>query len=1566
MPDLRLLGAREHNLQGVDLQLPRGCWIAVTGPSGSGKTTLVFDTIVAEGQRRYLGSLSARARQYFSKLADPDLDVLDGLPTPIAVRASTRTSNPRSTVGTLTGLLDLFRLLFAREARAPDAAPLTRSHFSFNHPSGACPQCNGLGVRDEVDPARLVADAEKSIRDGALRPTLPNGYTVYSQVTLEVMDQICRAHGFDVDTPWRDLDDPQREVIFYGTKALEVPFGKHSIESRMKWEGITARPREVGYYRGIVRVIEETLARNRNPNILRYVSTVPCPACEGSRLAEPGRLATLHGHTLPALMGTPVGPLRGVLDELPSSNVWDAISASVLGRLDRMQRLGLAHLSPARQSSSLSDGESQRLRLVSQLAGGLCGQLVALDEPTLGLHPETQPGLAAVLEEMRAAGNTLVLVEHDPDMVRCADHVVRLGPGAGPDGGRVVSQGAAPEFPLGKQPSPRSDPKLGDAWIHLIGARLHNLRSCDLRLAIAGLNVVAGPSGAGKSSLVFGTLLPALEGEPGGPFDRLDGAAPGAVTALDARPIGRTPRSTPATWSGMFDRVRKLFAATAAAKAQGLKASHFSYNAKSGRCETCEGLGRLKIGLHLLSDAEVQCPQCGGKRYRDEILQIRLAGRSIADVLALCVDEAVDAFSDDPAIHRLARAMQDLGLGYLRLGQPSNSLSLGEAQRIRLATLLGTTSASPSVLLLDEPDRGLEPTDVARLVRALRGLCERGHTVVAISHHRHLWAAADHFTEVREGGTTNGATPDLSERPPPRGRHSPAVEPASIALRGGRTHNLANVDVDLKRGALTAIVGVSGSGKTSLAFDTVAAEAFHRFAETLPFTVRRFIRNQPRPEFDSLEGLSPTLMLRQSQARATSRSTVATQAELSGPLRLLWSRLGVSDTSPSSWSAEHFSPDRPLGACAACEGRGVQSRCSPERLITAPEKSIEDGALEGTRVGQFLAEPDGQHIATLRAAAPNIDLGTPWSELAEEDQQTILFGTGPKVVNVHWQMRRGKRTGEHSFEATWDGFCALALREARRRANAKRAAAWAAPLVDEPCSECGGTRLRAPIRDVRISAETLPSLLARPLAEAVDALERLEVAAGLAPILDRLRKPILARLRLLKSLGLGYLALNRGSPTLSDGELARVRLASVLESGLTGVTVVLDEPSVGLHARDVDRMLERLRGLRDGGNTVLVVTHRPAVIRGADAIVELGPGAGPDGGRVVAQGSPAEVLAGSTPTANALRSIPSGGSSSADESSIEFRGAAARNLQGFDVHLPSTGFVAITGVSGAGKSTLAFDVIAASAEAQAPRGCRRIYGLPHFASVVRSRDATQGKTVLTSMGLMPALQRLFAPMAKEVGLSRSAFSFESPAGRCQTCSGSGEETIALDFLADLARPCPTCDGRRYRDEVLRVRWEGRDVAELLSTPVSSLASDLGDGALRDGLTALVDVGLGYLALGRRRGELSGGEQSRLAIARCLRTKSTPTLLVLDEPARGLHESDVSRLRSVLGRVAQQGNLIVATEHRCSLVAAADWVIDLGPEAGPQGGRLVASGAPHSLRRGATAHALQRYHAAASA
>ncbi len=744
-------GAREHNLRGVDVAIPRGRLTVVTGVSGSGKSSLAFDTLFREGQRRFLETLPAFSRQFAGGLGRPAAASITGLGPAVAVGQRASLANPRSTVGTLTEVWDLLRLLFARLGEGP-VAP-TRSLFSFNGPEGACPACAGLGVEDRLDLDLLVADPARSLRQGALHVSTPNGYLMYSQVTLDVLDQVLRAHGGSVDIPWRDLGEEARHVVLHGSDRLRVPYGKHPLESRLKWTGITARPRQDGFYRGLVPVMEEILRGKRNDSILRYVATSPCPACGGARLRPEALAVRWRGLAITDLAARTASELHAFLAGLEPGGegaaVLSPIREDLLARTALMAELGLGYLAFDRPAPTLSQGEAQRLRLLTLALGELRGLLLVLDEPSAGLHPGDASRLLGVLRRLRDQGQTVVVVEHDPVIALGADWIVDLGPGPGREGGGVLYSGPPAgllepgESPTrtwlrgGFRPPPRV-PRQG-ARVRIEGLRRNNLQDLAVELVLGGLNVVTGVSGAGKTSLLdeVAARRPALR--------------------VDAAPIGRTPRSNPATYTGAFDLIRALFAATPAARAAGLGKGHFTFNTPGGRCEACEGAGVLEVGMKHLGTVSVPCGTCAGRRFHPEVLAVAYRGRTIADVLECSVRDAAGLFADQPRLMRILEALLDCGLGYLPLGQPATTLSGGEAQRVKLAKELSKRATGRTIYILDEPTTGLHFHDIAKLLEVLERLVEAGNTIVIIEHNLDVIKTADYLIDLGpEGGDRGG------------------------------------------------------------------------------------------------------------------------------------------------------------------------------------------------------------------------------------------------------------------------------------------------------------------------------------------------------------------------------------------------------------------------------------------------------------------------------------------------------------------------------------------------------------------------------------------------------------------------------------------------------------------------------------------------------------------------------------------------------------------------------------------------------------------------------------------
>ena len=903
-------GARKHNLKNIDLEIPRDKLVVLTGLSGSGKSSLAFDTIYAEGQRRYVESLSSYARMFLGQMKKPEVDSIDGLSPAISIDQKTASKNPRSTVGTVTEIYDYFRLLYARigvphcpkcgreitqqtvdqiadsvmalpegsriqvlspvirgkkgehknvfdsarksgfarvrvdgimydlsEQIAPDknkkhsieivvdrlvikegirsrlsdslevaskhsdglvlinvidgedilysqnyACPdhgvsiteLSPRMFSFNNPFGACPKCTGLGVFLRVDPKLIIPDDTKTIAQGAIKGS---GWAMDGNTIAQMyMDGLAERYGFDYDTPIRDLPAEVVDKILYGTGGEKLhlirstPF--HKSELYREFEGIIPNLERRFRESGSAWVKEE---------IQSYMTEIPCDACSGRRLNDVSLAVTVGGLNISELCDMSVEGILGFIDALELSERERMIAGEILreitSRLNFLRSVGLGYLTLSRSSATLSGGESQRIRLATQIGSSLMGVLYILDEPSIGLHQRDNDKLLDTLKRLRDIGNTVIVVEHDEDTMRAADYIVDIGPGAGVHGGEIVAAGTAqdiiacPDSVTGKYlsgekyiPLPDKRREGSGSFITVKGAAQNNLKDIDVNIPLGKFICVTGVSGSGKSSLINEILYKHLARELNrakttpGRFAEITGLeAVDKVIAIDQSPIGRTPRSNPATYTGVFTDIRNLFASTVDSKMRGFTSSRYSFNVKGGRCEACQGDGIIKIEMHFLPDIYVPCEVCKGKRYNRETLEVKYKGKSIHDVLEMTVEEGLEFFRNIPKIERKLRTLYEVGLGYIRIGQPATTLSGGEAQRVKLSTELSKRSTGRTVYILDEPTTGLHIADVHRLVEVLQRLVDSGNTVIVIEHNLELIKTADHIIDLGpEGGDMGG------------------------------------------------------------------------------------------------------------------------------------------------------------------------------------------------------------------------------------------------------------------------------------------------------------------------------------------------------------------------------------------------------------------------------------------------------------------------------------------------------------------------------------------------------------------------------------------------------------------------------------------------------------------------------------------------------------------------------------------------------------------------------------------------------------------------------------------
>ncbi|MDO9258593.1 MAG: excinuclease ABC subunit UvrA [Polaromonas sp.] len=1651
---IRIRGARQHNLKNIDLDIRTGEMTVVTGPSGSGKSSLVFDTLFAEGQRRYVETFSAYARQFLDRMDKPAVDKVEGVPPAIAIDQTNPVRSSRSTVGTMTELNDHLKLLYARAAQLFDkktaqavrhdtpesiyaelmtrtagsdsrvvmtfpvelpgntsadevtqwlsASGFTRVHaerdvatpagphklldvvadrfrvqtaekarvieaielalkrggrlnvyvqsaqegaveemwrfstglhcpesdlryadptpslFSFNSAMGACDTCRGFGRVIGVDYGLVIPNDKLTLRSGAIKP-------MQTPAWKEAQDDLMRhaeTAGIPRDTPWYKLTPEQQGWVINGSPNWNGKWNQH-------WFGIKRffAYLESKAYKMHIRVL-----------LSKYRSYTPCETCGGARLKleallwrlgskeaadaalPPGKrfmpvgvdwtraqLEALPGLSLHDLMQLPIDRLREFFNGLAPAALQDgsapdaefkalkSLFEEIHTRLKYLSDVGIGYLTLDRQSRTLSGGEVQRINLTTALGTSLVNTLFVLDEPSIGLHPRDMNRITQAMHRLRDAGNTLVVVEHDPAVMLAADRMIDMGPGPGEKGGQIVFDGTPEDLKhadtltgayLGsrkqvgmgfKRPVTDNTPRL-----ILEGARDHNLKNLTVEFPLQRLVCVTGVSGSGKSTLMQDILAPALLRQFGkatetpGLHDRLMGADYLTdVVFVDQSPIGKTARSNPASYVGAWDAVRELFAQAPMARQRSYTASKFSFNNGDGRCPTCGGSGFEHVEMQFLSDVYLRCPDCDGKRYRPEILEVTIERKAIgdvrsrlmnvSDVLDLTVSEACALFAQDREVIRALQPIVDVGLEFVKLGQPVPTLSGGEAQRLKLAGFLAgaskTASASRQPLalkninrgtlfLFDEPTTGLHFDDIAKLMRALRKLLDVGHSLIIIEHNLDVIRSADWLIDLGpEGGEAGGLL--VAQGTPEEVRQHPTSHTA-LALReyeqamgkvhgveearpkawstrpafsnliqivNAKEHNLKSLSVNIPRGQFNVVTGVSGSGKSTLAFDILFNEGQRRYLESLNAYARSIVQPAGRPEVDAVYGIPPTVAIEQRLSRGGRKSTVGTTTEVWHFLRLLYVKLGIQHCtkdgaavmpqSAESIAAQLLKAHRGqhigLLAPLVINRKGVYTELADWARPRGYTHLRVDGEFLPTtnfpRIDRFKEHtvelPIADiHVTPSNEAALRQALATALEHgkgvvhvLAPLDglQGAMLAGTSTRQIGM-LQASSTKRAcpvcatsypeldprlfsynSKHGWCPDCVGTGVRLTREQRKvfddsvrdDDNKGREQSFVEADVDEVldavCPTCAGSRLNAQARAVKFAGVGIADIAALSVTDVRRWVEKLALSGREAGIARDLIPEIKSRLEFLEDVGLGYLTLDRGAPTLSGGEAQRIRLAAQLGSNLQGVCYVLDEPTIGLHPRDNQILLRALGKLSERGNTLVVVEHDEDTIRRADNIIDIGPGAGKRGGQLVGQGTaehlatlpdsltgrylanplihplqirretrsgaaPAEVLAlpvvaGAKPVskqkaaalkAQALKAAAASASAlhnaapaaaSPFTSWLTVVGADLHNLKNVSVKVPLYRLVAVTGVSGSGKSTLARDVLLANVQA---------------------------------------------------------------------------------------------------------------------------------------------------------------------------------------------------------------------------------------------------------------------------
>ncbi|MGH8046075.1 MAG: excinuclease ABC subunit UvrA, partial [Chthoniobacterales bacterium] len=1410
----------------------------------------------------------------------------------------------------------------------------------------------------------------------------------------------------------------------------------------------------------------------------RYRSYQPCPACNGGRFQPETlnyRLEPAH-LTLPEVARLSIKRLIEIFENVampagdPSALL---LRDQIRSRLRYLESVGLGYLSLDRPTRTLSGGEIERVNLTTCLGASLVNALFVMDEPSVGLHPRDTHRLLEVMRALRDKGNTLLVVEHEEAIIRAADHLVDIGPGRGSEGGQLTYSGPLSEiknsltadYLTGAKsipvPAKRREP---EEFIHLRGVEHHNIHNLDVRIPLGVFCCVTGVSGSGKSTLIHNVLYRNLVGDEGSEFEpagkvaSFDGGEEiEDIVMVDQSSLARSPRSTAAVYTGAFDGIRQLFAATEDAVQSGLTPGSFSFNSGNGRCERCAGLGFEKVEMQFLSDLFLRCPECDGRRYQPQILKIHVGGKSIADVLEMTVREALDFFKGRERHSEITRPLQlmaDVGLDYVRLGQPLNVLSGGESQRLKLVTHLVEKRDAGALLIFDEPTTGLHIDDVAQLLKVFQRLVDEGNSLVVIEHNLEVIKSADWLVDLGpeagdEGGRLvaegtpedvakveashtgqflapmlKGHTPRIAEAPLPyfaKNGHSSN----SITIRGAREHNLKDISIEIPRDKVVVVTGMSGSGKSTLAFDILFAEGQRRFLDSMSPYARQFVEQLEKPEVDAIEGLPPSVAIEQRVTRGGGKSTVATVTEIYHFLRLMFSKLGTQycpncdvpvvtqtvgaitthvETLAKKGRVQLFAPlvkarkGFHTEVARWAERHGYTTLLVDGRLVPVANFQKLERFKEHTidvLVGDLTASTLKDAPKLVRQA---ITIGKGTAHVVDSKKKSHILSTemncpscglafeelDPRMFSFnspHGWCEHCRGFGEvwrHSINADdFESQLEADLAEEKNFENLESDEA-------EPCPVCEGSRLNAAARAVRVKDHTIAEFTGASSARALAQLDKLRFSKNEALIANDIVAEIAQRLKFLNVVGLGYLTLDRSAKTLSGGESQRIRLAAQLGSNLRGVLYVLDEPTIGLHPRDNDSLLDALVQLSKNGNSLVIVEHDEDTMRRADHLIDLGPRAGRNGGEIVAQGSVQEVMSHKDSlTAKYLRHPMrhplSGKRRDLETAWIELTGASLHNLKGIDVRIPVNRLTVITGISGSGKSSLIRGVLVPavrdsltrkSKRKHAPTDWKTITGLDALGAVLEVDQSPIGKTSrstpATYIKVLDEIRNVFAqlPEARVRGYTSSRFSFNNEGGRCENCAGQGVIKLEMSFLPTSYMPCEECGGKRYNPSTLEVLYNGKSVGDVMEMTAEQAAEFFSaHPKIRRSLDLLVETGLGYLQLGQPSPTLSGGEAQRIKLVTQLARRNTAkaeivrttrmgksTLYVLEEPTIGLHTADVANLIAVLHRLVEEGGTVVVIEHHLDVVAEADYVIDIGPEAGDAGGEIVTQGTPEQVAK----------------
>ncbi len=1461
------------------------------------------------------------------------------------------------------------------------------SLFSYNHPYGACAKCKGFGKVLEVDLELIIKNPSLSLRDGVISPWEGNKKSIFRRK----LKAFCEENSIDMNSSWSKLSKTSKELILHS--------------STRKFTGVYPwfKKLERKAYKMHVRVF-----------ISKYRSEFECDICLGQRLKKEGLAFKIANKKISDTWDMEITALNSFLQDIykdKKNKIPKKLKSpfkAIFERLEIIQNLGLNYLTLNRQARTLSGGETQRVNLAASLGSGLTSTQFVLDEPSVGLHPKDSDNLMKSIQKLKDKDNSILLVEHDPDCIKEADWILELGPESGSRGGEINYLGKPDKWKGASELFPKlieTKEVKPNNFIKIKNANIRNLKNLNIDIPLKRFVCLTGVSGSGKSTLIEEVIIKQKYSDSISGIEKFEN-----ILLVNQTPISKNPRGNIATYTKAWDQVRKLFSETTQAQELGLDKSSFSFNVDAGRCKACNGAGFIKEDLQFLSDVYINCDVCGGKRFGNTVLEVKVKGKNVFELLETSVDDVLELFAEDQKITKPLNVLKELGLGHLRIGHSLSELSGGEAQRLKLTPIISKNKYTESLIIFDEPTTGLHPKDISKLINIFVKLKKQGHSILCVEHNLQVIASSDWIINLGPGGGNEGGKLLGTGKPKDFIKKYAKTETAKylnsylkssktfkvskkpksysskfLTIKGARENNLKNFDIDLPLNKIVGFTGVSGSGKSTLAKDIIFSEGQKRYLDCLSPYARTFVKNIKKPEIDSIDNVQPSICVSQHTFQPSKLSTLGTLSEIYNFLRLLLTKGGEQycpihdstkiETQTHKQIAKIISKFKTSNIKILANIVKEKKGYHKDIIGSAIRKEINEIRVDGGFTkSSFVADGLERHKAhTIDFVIANLNPQRTDVTLIEEAVKLALSFSNSEII-IHKNKKDEIYSTERSCPKCKKGYFKPDPEELSfnsKRGACSKCHGSGETTTGNTCSECNGTRLKSYALSIKLANKNIAELTQMNSSELYKFLKTVKLAKSRIEIVSPILLEIFSRLETLKDLGLDYIELDRDCRSISNGELQRLRLAAAIGSPLSGVNYIFDEPTAGLHPKDSSLIIDKIKELKNKNNTIYIIEHDENLIKACEHIIDIGPNGGEEGGEVLFNGSLEKFLKkGNTVTAKHLNEvdiplIPKI-LTSKEKHTLNIKNGNKNNISKLNLKIPLNCLVTIAGVSGAGKSSLVHGIIGSNLiESKNKKKWKNKFGEISSSKDIERTIFVNQKPIGSNsrsnpasyLGIWQEIRKAFASTleAKSLGWQSSQFSFNTGNGRCLECKGRGEIKLEMSLLENASMTCSTCQGQRFTEETNSIRFLDVSISDTLNlTFTQALKKFTNHRKIYQTLKTAVDLGLGYLRLGQASSTLSGGESQRIKLVSELNSsRKGHTLYILDEPTTGLHKEDVFKLIKVFRELINSGNSIFVIEHDKDLIFNSDYIIEIGPEAGENGGQVIYKGSLEKIKNSKT-------------